>query len=57
MSCWLKTGILPTNPAYDNVDNFLNLPMEDSDSEIVQELIDQLAPNDPFSATEYITID
>jgi hypothetical protein len=44
MSCWSRTGIMPPNPAYyyDNIDNFLNLPMDDSDSEVIQELIDRL---------------
>lgn len=58
VSCWKNTGILPQNPAIDSIENFLNLPSDsDYDNHIVQSLIDQLAPDDPLSASEYITID
>lgn len=57
MSCWSRTGILPPRPTI-NIDDFLNFPTEsESDNEIVQELIDRLAPDDPLSASEYISVD
>jgi hypothetical protein len=58
VSCWEKTGILPQNPAMDNVDDFFNLPSDSEyDCDVVQSLIDRLAPDDPLSASEYISID
>ncbi|CAG8660359.1 18492_t:CDS:2, partial [Acaulospora morrowiae] len=53
-SCWLRTGILPPKPT-NELDNFINF--SENEDEVVQELIDRLALDNPYSANEYIDID
>jgi len=58
VNCWKKTGILPdvNSDEIENVTSVLNsLNVEELDD--LQNLIDELAPTDPMSSSEYIKID
>lgn len=56
INCWKKTGILPdVDNNSDETENTTLLNVEEVND--LQNLIDKLAPTNPISASEYITID
>jgi len=56
INCWKKTGILPDIDNNSNeAENTTLLNVEEVND--LQNLIDKLAPTNPISASEYITID
>jgi hypothetical protein len=56
INCWKKTGILPNvDNNSDETENTTLLNVEEVND--LQNLIDKLAPTNPISASEYITID